>query len=257
MAIELATPISQLFDDPEIAARIASASDCLECRERSLGSALPRQYLFHSEANIIHPWDEPRKRQLTRAFGLKRELRLVSFHAACNCDQALVESGMFRPGGRRLAREEMLQAAADNTAWLREALPPGVLIAVENNNYFPTEAYETVTDGDFLTELTERTGCGLLLDLAHAMITAHNTGRRLEEYTATLPLARTVQIHVCEPGLRPGTVATDAHHCPGQDMDGRVAAFARTLPVWYVTVEYYKDAELLIDSLLRYKGLLS
>jgi uncharacterized protein (UPF0276 family) len=164
---------------------------------------------------------------------------------------------MFQPGGRRLTREEMLRAAADNTAWLRGALPPGALIAVENNNYFPTQAYQTVTDGDFLTELTERTGCGLLLDVAHAMITAHNTGRRLEEYTATLPLARTVQLHICEPELRPGMIATDAHHCPGQDMDGRVAAFARTLPVRYVSVEYYKDAERLIASLLRYKGLLS
>ena len=257
MAIELATPISQLFDDPEIAARIALASDCLECRERSLASALPRQYLFHSEANIIHPWNDSRKRQLAGVIELKRELRLVTFHAACNCDQPSVESGMLRPGGRRFTREEMLQAAVDNTAWLRETLPPGVLIAVENNNYFPAEAYQTVNDGDFLTELTERTGCGLLLDVAHAMITAHNTGRRLEEYTATLPLATTVQIHVCEPELRPGTLATDAHHCPGQDMDGQVVAFTRAFPVKYVTVEYYKDAELLIRALLRYKDLLS
>lgn len=257
MAIELATPISQLFDDPEIAARIASASDCLECRERSLGSALPRQYLLHSEANIIHPWNESRKRQLAGAFELKRQLKLASFHAACNCDRPWVESGMFQPGGRRLTREEMLRAAADNTAWLRGALPPGALIAVENNNYFPTEAYETVTDGDFLTELTERTGCLLLLDVAHAMITAHNTGRRFEDYTSTLPLAKTAQLHVCEPELRPGPMAADAHDWPGQDMDARVVAFARALPVKYVTVEYYKDAELLIDSLLRYKGLLS
>ncbi|MDP3000039.1 MAG: DUF692 family protein [Bryobacterales bacterium] len=257
MAIELATPISQLFDDPEIAARIASASACLECREQSLGSALPRQYLFHSEANIIHPWDESRKRQLADAFELKRELRLVSFHAACNCDRPSVDSGMFRPGGRRLTREEMLQAAVDNTAWLRGALPPGALIAVENNNYFPTQAYQTVTDGDFLTELTERTGCRLLLDVAHAMITAHNTDRRFEEYISTLPLARTVQLHICEPELRPGPMAADAHRCPGQDMDVQAVALARALPVQYVSVEYYKDAELLIDSLLRYKGLLS
>ena len=52
MRIQVATPISHLFDNIETARDLISLSDVLETRERSFTSSFANQKLFHLDFDI-------------------------------------------------------------------------------------------------------------------------------------------------------------------------------------------------------------
>ncbi len=51
-------------------------------------------------------------------------------------------------------------------------------------------------DPDVICQVVEETGCGLLLDLAHAWLTCLALGLETREYVARLPVARLRELHV-------------------------------------------------------------
>lgn len=53
----------------------------------------------------------------------------------------------------------------------------------------------------FIRQVIETTGCGFLLDVAHARLAAHILGMDAREYLAGLPTARTCEIHLA--GIQP------------------------------------------------------
>ncbi|MCH7576057.1 MAG: DUF692 family protein [Candidatus Marinimicrobia bacterium] len=248
--IQLATPISHLFEDQENARAIAGVSDCLEVRERSLASTLPMQHLFHIDVDIVHEWGPERERYLKSAIESKPELKVVSLQATTCCDAPLLDDKMYELGGRVYTRDEMLRYAGENIRWLRTFVPEGTLIAVENNNYYPTAAYDIVTDGDFLTELIGQNDIYLLFDIAHAMVTAQNRGIAYSAYVDSLPIDRTVQIHICQPNLPDEGIAYDTHDSPNEQMTQDVKAIIdQSGKVRYLTIEYYKDKDILVESI--------
>ncbi len=127
-------------------------------------------------------------------------------------------------------------------------------LAVENYNFYPTGLYGHITEPAFIRDFLAEFGLGLVLDLAHGAVTAHNQGRRPEDYFAELPLERTTEIHVSRPWLPPipGVWAVDAHAAPearewawlaGVLKSGRVPAAA---PVF---IEFYGDLAKLAQAL--------
>ena len=93
-------------------------------------------------------------------------------------------------------------------------------LAAENYNYYPTGLYGPVTEPDFIRFHLEEFDLGLVLDLAHALVTAHNLGLAADAYLAALPLERTAEIHLSRPWLPPpasGLLAADAHEAPGPE----------------------------------------
>ena len=73
-------------------------------------------------------------------------------------------------------------------------------LLLENFNYHPTNAYEYVCEPDTFTELIDAIGCDMLLDLAHAQISAFNMGRQNpRDYLAKLPLDKVIEIHINHP----------------------------------------------------------
>ena len=93
-------------------------------------------------------------------------------------------------------------------------------LAVENYNYYPTGLYGPVTEPDFIRARLAEFDLGLVLDLAHALVTAHNLGLDRAAYLAALPLERTAEIHLSRPWLPPRTSrlqAADAHESPGPE----------------------------------------
>jgi len=48
----------------------------------------------------------------------------------------------------------------------------------------------------FVERFLAESGCGLLLDVSHAWLSAHYAGRPARDFVATLPLERVVEIHV-------------------------------------------------------------
>lgn len=251
MSIKIATPISHLFKDEAAGKRIALESDCLECREWCIESELPRQELIHYDVNINMPWNDSEKAELLKAFQ-KAELKLVTFQMASDYTKPVIVDSMYQAGGEKLSPEQMFRNVCENASWLKSVLRDEIQVGIENNNYYPTGAYDTVTDPSFIRQCIIENNLSLLLDIAHAMVSAHNKKRTYKDYISGLPLERLIQLHICGPRIRSDGMAMDAHELPDEEMDRNVFDVASRYPVRYLTVEYYKDTENLIDCLRRY-----
>ena len=258
MIPQIATPISHQFENKNYGKEIAAVSDCLEVRERSLDSKLNKQYLFHIDIDLTHEWDDELRSYLENALSKKPELKLITLQATRCCQGEKIINGMFQIDGKVFSAEEMLNFSVENTNWLRNILPKNILIGLENNNYYPTKAYNIVADGDFITQVVNKNNLFLLLDIAHAMVTAHNKKINYEEYIESLPLEKLIQVHICQPELVEGEIARDTHNEPNDEMFSEVVRLINKYStIKYLTIEYYKDKDILIASIQKLRHLIS
>lgn len=252
--MELATPISNLFNKKETAEKLISASDCLECRDESHYATYPKQYLFHFDLDIIHGWNQKQKRYLSSAIGSKPDLKIVTFHMGSSCRDRVVEDGVYQPAGKVYPQEELFLNAKNNIAWLRDLNKKDIVIGVENNNYYPTPAYQHVTEGDFITHIVRDNGVSFAFDLAHAKITAHNKKIEYSRYLSTLPMGEIIQIHISNYKVNEKNIAYDAHELPDESILREAERLAKAYLPKYLTVEYYQNADCLLRILGACKG---
>jgi uncharacterized protein (UPF0276 family) len=93
-----------------------------------------------------------------------------------------------------LYTRELLERYIANAQALQQAVGRP-LVLEQIPRYFDTDLDE-MPAGEFLREFCERSGAGLLLDIAHAWLEAHYRGRPAREYLAQLPLELTAELHV-------------------------------------------------------------
>jgi uncharacterized protein (UPF0276 family) len=253
---KIATPISHLYKNEADAHLITSYSDCLECRDHS-----PREEniqlheLFHFEMQIIHHIDEDGFKYIEDTFRSKPHLKLASFHVASCCDKPVLIEGVFQVGGIEYSYEELQENAARNIARIKSFMPAGMLVCVENNNYLHSPAYKYVIEARFLNEIVTKNDIYFLYDIAHAHISAVNMGISFAEYYGGLPISRTRQVHICKFGMRSDTEAFDAHYAPDEMIYSELRKVLKESDVKYVTVEYYKETDGLIQSLQYLKNM--
>ena len=102
------------------------------------------------------------------------------------------------PASARQTREVCLGNILRNGKRLQAWL--GIPLLLENYNYHPTHAYEYICEPATLSAVIDALDCGMLLDLAHAQISAFNMGwSDPRAYLAALPLARVREIHINHP----------------------------------------------------------
>lgn len=255
--VKIATPISHLFHDEVVGGEILSFSDALEFRDHSVNFSPERQVAFHCELQPIHPMSEDDFEYLQKVKELKSELKLVTFHVACCCDAPVLLNGVFEIGGTSFSRGGMLKNAVRNFERIKKIFGPEIDIAIENNNYYPTEAYAYVTDPLFLSQLVKENDLRFLFDIAHAHVTAHNMGMAYTEYLGKLPLEKTIQLHICKSGINQVGQAFDAHNAPNLEDYEEIKGLLREYDIQYLTVEYYRDKETLIETLKKLKSILS
>lgn len=112
---------------------------------------------------------------------------------------------------------EALQRIVSNIQRTQDAL--GRPIAIENpTHYLRLEGHE-FSEIDFLTELSVRTGCGLLLDVNNVHISAHNLGFNAATYLDAFPAKAIVEIHLAGHAVDPGDtqLLIDTHDAPIAD----------------------------------------
>lgn len=89
---------------------------------------------------------------------------------------------------------ETLGRVAAHIDQLQEAL--GRQMLLENpSSYLAFEASD-MSETEFLSALSQRTGCGLLLDVNNVFVSATNLGYAPEEYIDAFPLERVGEIHL-------------------------------------------------------------
>jgi uncharacterized protein len=118
------------------------------------------------------------------------------------------------PYSRRTLARVSEHIDAVQTALGREML-------LENPSTYVAIAESTIAEVDFLAEISERTGCGLLLDVNNVFVSAHNQGTPAMSYLDSFPLDRVREIHLGghrqEIDDAGGSLLIDAHGTPVAD----------------------------------------
>ena len=112
---------------------------------------------------------------------------------------------------------EALRRITSNVQRTQEAL--GRRIAIENPTHYLHLDGHDYSELDFLTELSARAGCGLLLDVNNVHISAHNLGFDAATYLDGFPAAAIMEIHLAGHAPDPGgsTLLIDTHDAPVAD----------------------------------------
>jgi uncharacterized protein (UPF0276 family) len=165
----------------------------------------------------------------------------------------VVFDGVNRALSPTIEREPLFATICRNLNALRAALP--VPLIVENLDYNPSRVYEHICEPGFISAVVEATGVGLLLDLAHAQVSAAALGMPIHAYLEALPLDRVVQLHLSGPRWREGRLVDVHEPLTEGDYDLLRAVLARTAPR-AVTLEYHRDAQALADQLERLRPIL-
>ena len=139
------------------------------------------------------------------------DMRLLSFDCGPANRRPTVEGYRYVSNGDVLSRDAALGLIRERVGVVRDCLEAP--LGVENLNYFPTDAYAHVCEPDFIARVVSDNRVGVVLDLAHAIVTAENTKTDVVSYLRALPLERVCEVHLSAPGLRDG-VWRDLHESP-------------------------------------------
>lgn len=243
MTFQVCLPISNL-----ITADIASAkallddADVLEIRKPVLPAGLPDKTMIYHwslgtvQEGFINAFDKENLGE----FLSSHNIEMFSFDMGPACRK----NDYVLPMSRTLKPEEIMEISYRSLEHVRGRYQGR--LAVENYNYYPTGLYEYICRPDFMAEFLSRFDLGLVLDLAHAWISASNLGLDVKQYLMELPLDKVVEVHLTRP-LFLDRLAVDAHLAP-EDEDFELLGFLlRRLPNGSrptpVEIEYYKDLE--------------
>ncbi len=113
---------------------------------------------------------------------------------------------------------EALGYAADNLSRVQDVL--GRRILIENPSHYVDVAGHEMSEIDFLIELSDLSGCGLLVDVNNVFVSASNLGFSADAYIDALPAAPIGEIHLAghsPDGDRDSSLVIDGHNAPVAD----------------------------------------
>jgi uncharacterized protein (UPF0276 family) len=133
---------------------------------------------------------------------------------------------------------EMLDLMSTRIAEVQSTI--SVPLLVENSVYFLAIPEQEYTEPQFLNELTERTGCGLLLDLHNLYANGRNHRFDPLRFLDELDLQRVVEIHIAG-GSEFAGMWTDSHSgpCPEPVWQLLDSVLPRTPALRGVTFEFH------------------
>jgi uncharacterized protein (UPF0276 family) len=177
----------------------------------------------------------------------------LSVHLGFSAAEVFFE-GCMQARSPALGREPLHRAICENLSALAAAVP--VPLIIENLDYNPGGAYEHICEPAFITSVLEETGVGLLLDLAHARVSAAAYGMPIREYLGRLPLGRVRQIHISSPRPRGDGTLADVHEALTDDDYALLAEVLGECRPQALTLEYSRDGAALLDQIERLRALL-
>ena len=188
----------------------------------------------------------------------QKRLRLTqapffSIHIGFSAANVKFENGM-QALSPSLDKQILLARMIENVLEFKKLLDVPLLL--ENLDYVPAAAYEHICEPDFISELLAESDTFLLLDLAHAQVSASRFSMTIEDYLAKLPLERVKQLHISGPREKSG-ILFDAHE-PLRERDYKLLkeVLEKTSP-WAITLEYKKVEGETLDMLEHIQTIIS
>ena len=225
--------------------------------ERTLAQFPDRPLLLHNSVfnwSLAHPTvlEEQQIVARTRAALDRTRAPWLSVHLGFSAAEVFFDLHMTARSPA-LPCAELLANICRNVRALALAIP--VPLILENLDYCPGGAYEHICEPAFLAAVLNETGAGLLLDLAHARVSAARLGLPIETYLSQLPLDRVRQLHISGPRSRDG-VLFDAHEALlDEDYTLLEWVLQRTRPL-ALTLEYNREEAELRAELARLRAIL-
>jgi len=96
--------------------------------------------------------------------------------------------------------DEALRVMCDNIDHVQQILRRQIL--VENPSSYLNYADSPIPEWEFLAELAQRTGCGILLDINNLYVSAHNHGLDAKHYLNSVPVAAVQEMHLAGYSVR-------------------------------------------------------
>ncbi len=253
---KIVTPVSHLFFNKKNANIIAKHSDYLEIRERTIDLSFENEVFFHCDEDLTLPWSKSLKIKLEKIINKKKKLKYLSFQSTRCCANGLIKNKVYVLSGKKFSKNEMIKEAKKNTLWIKKKFKNRFRIGLENNNYYPTKAYDIIADGDFISKVVRDNKLFFLFDLAHAQVTASNKKINFNDYVETLPMDLMLQMHICRPKINK-KISRDTHFLPNKRMFKEVKYFAdKYKNLKFFTIEYYRDTKKLVKNIKDLKNFL-
>jgi hypothetical protein len=210
-----------------------------------------KEHMLECSLNVADPAFE---RELADA-GLLAALQTGRFTSfACDVGPAWAVVGhgkspngypRYLAGTGPMTATDYLEQAQKNVAFLRKQFTGK--IKVENLNYFPSGGHEIVCEAEFIARIVRDTGIELLLDIGHLTISMENLETTHEEYLDQLPLETVSEVQISGSNIMNG-IWEDTHEVPNQRDFDLLDHLCQRTSAQYVTLEYYKDDQKLVDA---------
>lgn len=178
-------------------------------------------------------------------FLVTNQVQVFSFDLGPAAEQVEIKDYYYIPKSELLTKEELYKKIQLRLNYIKSIF--NGYVAVENLNYFQSPAYEYVCEAEFISNIVRTNDIYMVLDIAHAIITANNTGVDKYEYFSKLPLERVKVIHLSAPCIKDAKWR-DLHEVPSSE-EYEILKFIKNNLAGeaYLIVEYYKDFNILQD----------
>ena len=244
----IATPVSSLFSSKKNIKIIEKYSDCFEGRENTKTKNDKSIKLIHFDFDIHKKFQVKNKIEILKIIKNKT-LNLVTFQLSSDYYNPVLINNKFYPKGQKIPLTNVYNNINYNLIWLKKQLNSECKIAIENNNFYKTGAYNLVTNPIFLKKILKKFDLLFLFDYSHAKISAFNLNTTFYKYISNLPLSKIIQVHFCGYEII-NHEAVDTHILPKKiDYMELKKLLNKYRKITYITLEYYKDVNSLIKSL--------
>jgi uncharacterized protein (UPF0276 family) len=195
--------------------------------------------------NSIYDWSLSHPKALEQQDVIPRTLDVIaktrtpwlSVHLGFSSTSVVFKENWMQPLSPTLESNSLLRYICHNFSDFASLVPIPVIL--ENLDYYPNGAYEYVCEPKFITDVLRETNAGMLLDIAHARVSASRFGLSIHEYLKQLPLNRVRQLHISGPRWRNGVLEDDHEVLLEED---------------YKLLEYVLDSANPLALTLEYKG---
>ena len=255
--MKLITPISHLFRDASNIESITCFSDELEAREKTCNLRLENTTHYHIDFDLNLGLNDKQIKFLEDEVKPRDSIQTITFQATRDYENTKIIDGMYYPNGQKIELNEQLVRTSITVKKIRDIIGSNRIIGIENNNYYPTGAYDIATSSDYLIEAANKNNLKLLFDFAHAKITCTNKKISFNIYSNKLiENIKCIQMHLCENRTRlynNEELAYDAHELPTKETTNEALNLCNSNNIKSLTIEYYKNADNLTDYLKKLK----